>query len=139
MKALHRYFVPVVFIFLLSSCATDAIIIRNSSSTPKKMVVYYPSDISFLKNKDSLQAWDLTYTEQSVSMKDRYRNSLKIPAQSDTSGRTVTFLLKGKHEVTLHSGKSSRSEMRKITVVAESDTLQFDRMGNCWVYTKWQE
>lgn len=137
MKHMRSFFLAsAILCFQLISCATaDAIVIENKSSQPKRFVAHYPSDLKFPKEKDSLQAWDLTVTENSISVRDRYRNSLRLPATADTARRTVSFLMQGKHELTFYGSRTSLSTVRKLIVIADHDTLKFHRKGNCWTYT----
>jgi hypothetical protein len=126
----------LLFSFAMTSCATgDAIIIKNKSAREKNMVVYYPAGFSFPAHPDSLQAWDLNDTEDLVSVKDIYRNSLKIPATADTSGKGWAFVLKPGYEVTVLAWPTHRRIIKNTLVLSDHDTLRVKRSGNCWIYT----
>src|SRR5688572_22878660 len=132
MKPFH----PVITSLMLFSCATgDAIIIKNKSGSDKNIIINYPTGFSFPANPDSLQAWDLTNTENLVSTKDIYRNNLKIPATPASSGKGWTFMLKARHEVTVLGKPTHRNTIKNTLVLSNYDTLKVDRSGNCWVYT----
>ena len=111
-----------------------AIVLTNKSNVDKKITVTYPRDFTFSNNKDSLQAWDLSNTENEISMREVYRHSLKIPFYSDTSRRILSFNLKAGHEVTVLDQPTSLSTIKKIYIVANNDTLNSKRKGGCWTY-----
>ena len=129
-------FISVIAIcsILLSCNQGTAIVITNSSSTDKTLRVTFPTSVQLLNRQDSLQAWDLSNTENDISTREKYRYSLKIPAIVDTSSKTLFFTLKSGHEVTAFGHLTQRSTIEKTFVVSDADTLEYERKGGCWTY-----
>jgi hypothetical protein len=131
----NLFYIPITACFLLfTSCKmADAVLMNNRSSQTKKITVSYPADLYFIVSRDSLVAWDLSRTEHAFSTRDIYRYSLKLPTRVDTIAGILSFELKPKQEVTIF-GSTSIHAMKRIVFMADGDTLQFKRMGNCWTF-----
>jgi hypothetical protein len=131
------YILLIVLSIILISCSQGiAIILTNKLKVDKKINVTFPGNLRFPNNIDSLQAWDLSRTENAISIRDRYRYSLKIPIiYLDTTGRVFSFNLKAGHEVTILSQPTSISTIRKTFIIDNIDTLNYKRNGGCWTYT----
>jgi hypothetical protein len=130
-----RVYFFIIIMAIVSSCNRQAaIILTNQSLVDKNVRVTYPAGFAFLNYQDSLQAWDLANTQNAISVRDRYRYSLKLPVATDPILRTVSFTLKAGHEVTVLGSPTHVSTIRKTVILAGDDTLNYRKQNACWVF-----
>ena len=125
---------------LIDYSATKGAIVSFTRSLSKSLVdknirVTFPISFKFPNYQDSLQAWDLSNTQNAFTERDRYRYSLRIPISIDTAERTFSFTLKAGHEVTVLGQPTSLSTIKNTSVIADSDTLKYMRQNGCWIYS----
>src|SRR5215204_1208105 len=100
-----------------------AIVATNQSNAGKQIDVILPKTLKLPHRLDSLQAWDLSNTQNDITMRDRYRYSVKIPTNVDTSTNTLSFNLKSHHEITVFGQPTSLQTIKKTFFVVGTDTL----------------
>ena len=117
------------------ACKYPAVLVAtNESSADKNIRVIFPENFKLNYHLDSLQAWDLSRTQNEIAIRDRYRYALKIPVDFDTLGGMLTFTLKAGHEATVIGSPVSLSLVKKMFVTADLDTLKFKRGTGVWEY-----
>jgi hypothetical protein len=140
---------------VVTSCDPAAsVTIVNKSRTDKNIRVIYPANFRLPLDKmkrtnDSLQAYDLRTTANSISIRDHYRYPVSIPILSlDTANKTYSFNLKAGHEVFVeHSLPMTYPTFGQIFIIDNQDTVMLKRhgkifrkspkllLGGIWSYT----
>jgi len=102
----------------------------------KSITVHYPADFRFPfpingGDKDSLQAFDISKTENSLTSRDYYRHPVKVHIQSlDTVARTYSFILKANHKLILQDTYPTVSPVfGQVFIINHTDTVKLDRNG----------
>ena len=129
----------VAFLITLTLISCDpgiGVVISNKSKVDKSIRVIYPENFKLPINtkdrtSDSLQTYDHTFTDNTVSARDYYRYPVKIPVLSlDTVNRTYSFNLKAKHEAIIESRwPASFPTFGQIFIIENSDTIRLIRHG----------
>ena len=153
---LNRYSI-LTFLITLTFISCDpgiGVVISNKSKVGKTIRVIYPENFKLPINtkgrtNDSLQTYDHTLTDNTISTRDYFRYPIKIPLLSlDTVNRTYSFNLKAKHEIIIESRwPASLPTYGQIFIIDNSDTVKLIRhgkdfkkrpklmLGGSWTYT----
>ena len=135
---MKKYSIAVLLINItFISCDPGiGVVISNKSRVDKNIRVIYPATYKFPINtkdrtNDSLQTYDHTLTENTISTRDYYRYPVKVPLLSlDTVNRTYSFNLKARHEVIIESRwPASLPTFGQIFIIDNIDTIKLIRHG----------
>ena len=135
---LSRYSI-VVFLVTLTFISCDpgiGVVISNKSRVDRNIRVIYPENFMFSTETinqtiDSLQSYDHTLTDNTISTRDYYRYPLKIPLLSlDTVNRTYSFNLKAKHDVIIERRwPATLPTFGQIFIIDNADTIKLINHG----------
>jgi hypothetical protein len=130
----------ILFLLLtivMASCVVGTqVSIINRTMSDKSVTVYYPANFRFpipIKggNNDSLQAYDISQTENSITTRDYYRYPVKVHiTMLDTVAKTYSFILKPKYKLILQDTYPTVSPpFGQVFVIDLIDTVQLDKSG----------
>ena len=132
-------YITLILPFSLTLISCDAgigVVISNKSTVDRNIRVIYPTNFRLPINSkdrtnDSLQTYDHTLTDNTISVRDYYRYPVKIPILLlDTINRTYSFNLKARHEVIIESRwPASLPTFGQLFIIDNTDTIKLVRHG----------
>jgi len=154
MKRKYFYLILLLPLFITSCIVGTEVAVINKSKTDKNITVHYPADFRFPvsikgNGKDSLNAYDISKTENAITTRDYYRYPVKVHISSlDTLNRTYSFTLKTGYKLILQDVYPTVTPaFGQVFIIDNTDTVMFDRSrkffkkspkmgkGGSWKYT----